>query len=113
MIFATEGDNAGHIISVIDWEITMTVPLWALVCYPSWFGRAGPHAVKRNPEETQLFKDTYVRELQKQTRDLLILNVVQNARAEAKRLFADAAVMPWPTVDTMEAWMEKHPRRVR
>ncbi|KAF5343343.1 hypothetical protein D9758_014186 [Tetrapyrgos nigripes] len=113
MIFSTEGANAGHIISVIDWEVAMTVPLWTVVCYPSWFERAGPHAIRRDLEETQLFKDTYIRELQKQTRDLLILNVVQNGRAEAKRLFADAAVMPWPMVDFMETWLENHPRKPR
>ncbi|KAK7438252.1 hypothetical protein VKT23_018182 [Stygiomarasmius scandens] len=111
MIFATEGINAGHIVSVIDWEMATTVPLWTLVCYPSWFGSAGLHAAKRDPEETQLFKDTYVRELQKYTRDFSILNVVQNARAEAKRLFADAAMLPWPAVDSMALWLDRNPKK--
>ncbi|EEB88452.1 hypothetical protein MPER_13706, partial [Moniliophthora perniciosa FA553] len=96
MIFATEGPHAGRIVAVIDWEMATTTPLWALVCYPSWFERIESLNVPRDIQESQLFKDTYIRELQKHTQDPEILSVVQNARAEQKRRFTDMALLSWP-----------------
>lgn len=107
IIFAPEGPNAGRILSVIDWEMATTVPLWALVSYPSWFGRVGWFK-KRDQAETQLFKDTYIRELQKHTTDPFILRVVQNARYESKRQFADVAVLPWDAAQEMERWLDQN-----
>lgn len=117
MIFAPDGPNAGKILAVIDWEMTMTVPLWELVCYPLWFGRVGFFKT-RDPVETQLFKDTYIRELQRELQrysrdgESHILRVIQNSRSEGKKRFADSAILPWDTADRMEAWMQQNSRRV-
>jgi hypothetical protein len=88
----------------------MTVPLWALACYPSWFGRISSHR-RRSTNETQLFKDTYVRELQKYCQDSLILRVVQSERSDSKRRFADVAVLPWDSADVMSAWLAQDRKR--
>ncbi|KAF9068577.1 hypothetical protein BDP27DRAFT_1204324, partial [Rhodocollybia butyracea] len=97
IIFSPEGADAGRILCVVDWEMSLTVPLWALACYPSWFGQiCSSPTLKRDPRETQLFKDTYIRELQRLTREPFILTVVQNPRSETKRRFADVATLPWP-----------------
>jgi aminoglycoside phosphotransferase (APT) family kinase protein len=109
MIFATEGPRAGRIVAVIDWEMAASVPLWSLVCYHAWFGQAG-YFSKRDPAETQLFKDTYIRELQKYVHDSLILRIVQNVKAESRRRFADAAILPWDTADSMEKWLSENHR---
>ncbi|KAK7054396.1 hypothetical protein VNI00_003590 [Paramarasmius palmivorus] len=109
MIFATEGPHAGRIMAVIDWEMATTTPLWALVCYPTWFERVEFLDISRDAQESQLFKDTYIRELQKHVQDPEILSVVQNARAEQKRRFTDVALLPWPGVDLMLAWMDQNP----
>ncbi|KAF9265229.1 hypothetical protein L218DRAFT_861005 [Marasmius fiardii PR-910] len=112
IIVATEGEHAGKIMGVIDWEVATTTPIWALVCYPSWFDFLGPtNSRPRDPEEAQLFKDTYLREIQRCTApsESDILVVIQNARAEKRRRFAEAALLPWPRVDAMLAWMEQYP----
>ncbi|ESK95715.1 serine threonine protein kinase [Moniliophthora roreri MCA 2997] len=111
MIFATEGPHMGRIVAVIDWEMATTTPLWALACYPSWFERIESLNIARDIQESQLFKDTYIRELQKHTHDPEILSVVQNARAEQKRRFTDIALLSWPRVDLMLAWMDQNPVR--
>lgn len=56
----------------------------------------------------QLFKDTYIRELQKHTTDPFILRVVQNPRYELKRQFAEVAVLPWDAAQEMERWLEQN-----
>ncbi|KAJ4482509.1 hypothetical protein J3R30DRAFT_3286296 [Lentinula aciculospora] len=109
IIFARED---GHILCVLDWEMSLTVPLWALVCYPSWFGQACPTSRKRNLRDTQLFKDTYIRELQRLTLEPFILSVVQNPRSEAKRRFADVATLPWPDVHSMLDWINGNREKV-
>ncbi|KAJ3729434.1 hypothetical protein FB446DRAFT_645410 [Lentinula raphanica] len=106
IIFAREG---GQILCVLDWETSLTVPLWALVCYPSWFGQECPGmSRKRNPRETQMFKDTYIRELQKLTLEQFILTVVQNPRLELKRRFAEVATLPWPKAHFMQDWINEN-----
>ncbi|KAJ3790185.1 hypothetical protein GGU11DRAFT_673910 [Lentinula aff. detonsa] len=105
IIFAREG---GHIMCVLDWETSLTVPLWALVCYPSWFGQVFPTSRKRHSRETQIFKDTYIRELQRLTLDPFILSVVQNPRLEAKRRFAEVATLPWPKAHFMLEWINEN-----
>ncbi|KAJ6622731.1 hypothetical protein B0H10DRAFT_1691903, partial [Mycena sp. CBHHK59/15] len=94
MIFAPKGPNTGKIVSIIDWEMSLTVPLWSLVCYPLWFDCAGPSDA-RDPSEAKFFKATYIRELQKHAREAIVLRVVQNAQHEARRRFAEIAVLPW------------------
>ena len=32
IIITTEGAHAGRIVGVVDWEMAMTAPIWALVC---------------------------------------------------------------------------------
>ncbi|KAJ7082972.1 hypothetical protein C8R44DRAFT_652473 [Mycena epipterygia] len=111
MIFCPKGPNAGKIVSIIDWEMSLTVPLWSLVCYPLWFDRAG--AFKgREPAEAQYFKDTYIRELRKHAREAIVLRVVQNAQYEARRRFSEIAILPWDSAEVMEHWMEQNPRRI-
>ncbi|KAL0569674.1 hypothetical protein V5O48_012287 [Marasmius crinis-equi] len=115
IIIGTEGPHAGRIVSVIDWEMAMTAPIWSLVCYPSWFERFGsPNSKPRDPLEAQLFKDTYLREIQRNIEgsESDILMVIQNARAERRKGFADVALLPWPRVDAMLAWMDHNPPRV-
>lgn len=108
IIVAHEGPNAGRILSVIDWEGAATAPLWAVVCYPSWFGRTG-RLRERDKTETQIFKDTYIRELQKHTTDPFILRVVQSERYDSKRKFAEVATLPWDSAHEMQNWLERHP----
>ncbi|KAJ7037694.1 hypothetical protein C8F04DRAFT_918506, partial [Mycena alexandri] len=94
MIFCPKGPNAGRIVSIIDWEMALTVPLWSLICYPLWFDRVSPHEARRSAE-AQHFKDTYIRELQKHAQESIILRVVQNAQYEARRRFSEIAILPW------------------
>ncbi|KIK69939.1 hypothetical protein GYMLUDRAFT_152128 [Collybiopsis luxurians FD-317 M1] len=108
IICASEGPEAGRILRLIDWEMSATVPLWKLVCYPSWFGQLYPNSGMRDPYETQLFKDTYIRELQRLTPEPFILNVVQNPRSEKKKVFAELALMSWPKAPSMAAWMNEN-----
>ncbi|KAJ7599928.1 hypothetical protein C8J56DRAFT_767806 [Mycena floridula] len=111
IIFASEGPNAGKIVSVIDWELAATVPLWSLICYPLWFSRSGSRWFrKRDPKETEMFKATYVRELQKYTTNSFILRIVQNERSERRKSFADTALQPWISADEMQRWMDNNPR---
>ncbi|KAF7299496.1 Serine threonine protein kinase [Mycena indigotica] len=106
MIYAPKGPNAGHIVAIIDWEMSLTVPLWRMACYPLWFDLAFSSTRKtRPPEEARAFKDTYIRELQKHTRDALVLRVVQNAQYEARRRFAELAVLGWEEADVMDRWL--------
>ncbi|KAJ7505801.1 hypothetical protein B0H11DRAFT_1976255 [Mycena galericulata] len=109
MLFCPKGPNAGKIVSIIDWEISMTVPLWSLLCYPLWFDRVGAF-VAREPSEAQYFKNTYIRELQKNAQDAIVLHVVQNAQYEARRRFSEIAILPWDSAEVMERWMEQNPR---
>ncbi|KAK0201494.1 phosphotransferase enzyme family-domain-containing protein [Desarmillaria ectypa] len=112
IIIAPDGPNAGHILAIIDWEMAMTVPLWTLVCHPLWFESRGCQQ-NRDPLETRLFKDTYVRELQRYTTEPLVLRVVQNSRLELKKRFAEIAVASWDKAECMKAWMDKHPKQER
>ncbi|KAJ7205672.1 hypothetical protein C8J57DRAFT_1020666, partial [Mycena rebaudengoi] len=93
MIYCPKGPNTGKIVSVIDWEVSLTVPLWSLVCYPRWFDRSQLSA--RPTSEAQIFRDTYIREMQKHAREAIVLRVVQNAQYEARRRFAEIATLPW------------------
>ncbi|KAJ7258727.1 hypothetical protein B0H12DRAFT_1014638 [Mycena haematopus] len=110
MIFCPKGPNVGRIVSIIDWEMSLTVPLWALICHPLWFDRASAFEV-RKPTEAQQFKDAYIRELQKHALESIILRVVQNARYEARRRFMEIAILPWDMAEIMENWLEQNPRR--
>ncbi|KAJ6455410.1 hypothetical protein C8R45DRAFT_845920 [Mycena sanguinolenta] len=110
MIFCPKGPNIGRIVSIIDWEMSQTVPLWALICHPPWFDSV--NALKaRKPMEAQQFKDAYIRELQKHAQESIILRVVQNAQYEARRRFTEIAILPWDMAEIMEDWLEQHPRR--
>ncbi|KAJ8081102.1 hypothetical protein PM082_017943 [Marasmius tenuissimus] len=114
IIVANDGPHAGRIVGIVDWEMAMTAPIWSLVCYPSWFDSSvSPSTRPRNTEEAQLFKDTYLREIQKnmEANESDILMVIQNARAERRRRFTDVALLPWPRVDAMLAWMDHNPPR--
>ncbi|KAJ3812233.1 hypothetical protein EV368DRAFT_33861 [Lentinula lateritia] len=108
IIFSREG---GDILCVVDWEMSSTVPLWALVCYPSWFGQLCPTLRKRSSRETQIFKDVYIRELQRLTIEPSILSVVQNSRSEAKRRFADVATLPWTKAYRVLDWINENPEK--
>lgn len=110
MIFCPKGPNAGRIVSIIDWEMSLTVPLWALVCYPLWFDRENDFE-DRKRTEAQHFKDAYIRELQKHAQESIILRVVQNAQYEARRRFSEIAILPWDLAEIMERWLEQNPRR--
>ncbi|KAJ7062265.1 hypothetical protein C8F01DRAFT_986622 [Mycena amicta] len=109
MIYCTKGPNAGRIVSIIDWETALTVPLWRMVCYPLWFDHSFS-SKPRDPTEAQAFKDTYIRELQKHTRDAMVLRVVQNAQYEARRRFAELAVLGWEEAEVMKAWLVQNGR---
>ncbi|KAK1233482.1 hypothetical protein PQX77_003378 [Marasmius sp. AFHP31] len=114
IIVATEGPHAGRIVGIVDWEMAMTAPIWSLVCYPSWFDSfISPSTRSRGTEEAQLFKDTYLREIQRnmEANESDILMVIQNARAERRRRFTEVALLPWPRVDAMFAWMDHNPPR--
>ncbi|KAJ7166351.1 hypothetical protein C8R43DRAFT_878056 [Mycena crocata] len=108
MIFCPKGPNVGKLVSIIDWEMSMTVPLWSLVCYPRWFDR-GSSLDARDPVEAQRFRDAYIRELQKHAHDAIVLRVVQNAQYEARRRFSEIAILPWDSAEVMERWMEQNP----
>ncbi|KAJ7644585.1 hypothetical protein FB45DRAFT_735691 [Roridomyces roridus] len=110
IIFCPKGPNAGKIVSIIDWEISMTVPLWCLVCYPLWFDRVSA-GVGRDAIEAQYFKDAYIRELQKHAEEAFVLHVVQNKQYEARRRLAEIATLPWDAVEDMERWLENNPGR--
>ncbi|KAJ6550583.1 hypothetical protein DFH09DRAFT_884751, partial [Mycena vulgaris] len=94
MIFCPKGPNAGKIVLIIDWEMSLTVALWSLVCRPLWFDRVSASEA-RDPREAQHFKDTYIRQLQKHARKAIVLRVVQNAQYEARRRFSEIAILPW------------------
>ncbi|KAJ7162976.1 hypothetical protein C8R46DRAFT_903419 [Mycena filopes] len=110
MIFCPKGPNAGRIVSIIDWEMSLTVPLWSLICYPVWFDRVSALEA-RKPTEAQHFKDAYIRELQKHARESIILRVVQNAQYEARRRFSEIAILPWDEAEAMDYWLEQNPPR--
>ncbi|KAJ6455068.1 hypothetical protein C8R47DRAFT_996973 [Mycena vitilis] len=110
MIFCPNGPNAGKIVSIIDWEMALTVPLWAMVCHPLWFDHVDAFEA-REPTEAQHFKDAYIRELQKHAEEAIILRVVQNADYEARRRFSEIVALPWDSVEVMERWLEQNPRR--
>ncbi|KAJ7681484.1 hypothetical protein B0H17DRAFT_942939 [Mycena rosella] len=113
MIFCPKGPNAGRIVSIIDWEMSLTVPLWSLVCYPLWFDRISSSEA-RKPAEGQYFKDAYIRQLlqvQQHAKEAIVLRVVQNAQYEARRRFLEIAILPWDAAEVMERWMEQNPRR--
>ncbi|KAJ6516993.1 hypothetical protein DFH09DRAFT_940628, partial [Mycena vulgaris] len=101
MIFCPEGPNAGKIVLIIDWEISLTVALWSLVCRPLWFDRVSASEA-RDSREAQHFKDTYIRQLQKHARKAIVLHVVQNAQYEARRRFSEIAILPWDAAEVME-----------
>lgn len=111
IIFTPNGPNAGKIVSIIDWEMASTAPLWELVCYPPWLDPEACFDKSVDMATAQEFRDTYLRELQKQTHDPFILAIVQNSRSEAKKRFADVALLPWMAADQMEAWLRENPRR--
>ncbi|KAK7023084.1 serine threonine protein kinase [Favolaschia claudopus] len=108
-LFCSRGPDAGRILSVINWESSLTVPLWALICYPRWFSRLGGLGI-RKPAEAQHFRDTYIRELQKHAQESIVLRVVQNAQYEARRRFSEIATLPWDLAEIMERWLEENPR---
>ncbi|KAJ7081577.1 hypothetical protein B0H15DRAFT_786254 [Mycena belliarum] len=108
MIFCPKGPNAGKIVGIIDWEMSLTVPLWSLVCHPLWFDRTSLSEV-RTPAEAQYFKDTYIRQLQKHAQEAIVLRVVQNAQYEARRRFSEIAILPWDAAEVMERWLDQNP----
>ncbi|KAF7300892.1 Serine threonine protein kinase [Mycena kentingensis (nom. inval.)] len=116
MIYAPKGPSAGHILAVLDWETSLSVPLWRIACYPLWFDvlSSAPQA-RRDPAEARAFRDAYVRELHRLSGvgvggngNGMLLRVVQNAQYEARRRFAEIAALGWEDAEVMECWLERH-----
>jgi len=94
----------GHITGVVDWEMTSTVPLWRLLCFPPWF-RDVDIWTQRSPADLESVQSAYLDELDRLGLDSSAINMIKDPEAQSKVEFFTCACSPWIVADELANWM--------
>jgi len=104
MIYTT-GPQAGHIISVIDWENAGVFPIWRVISPPSMCLRIGAGRLRDDTERLQ-YENIYRAELRRLDKDGLLSSALEE-RWNFPRKLAQTISRPWHYIDERIERMEE------